>query len=190
MQAGSYWTRPLSAEAVALIAGARLGSYEVLAAIGAGGMGEVYRAHELVEGPTLAEVIVELQTVDVKSSGPTFEAGPPKDIFDSPYVALPHNTAAAASPSHTYAVSADGQRFLIPHPPSGDTANVTMPIAVVVNWAAGLRKEKGRKHSPRSSRGRRDHRRVVSRRITRRSSFAISPLRSVRRSSTRSCSAT
>jgi Tol biopolymer transport system component len=38
------------------------------------------------------------------------------------------------------AVSADGQRFLIPHSASSDTTNVTMAIAVVVNWAAGLKK--------------------------------------------------
>jgi serine/threonine protein kinase len=31
---------------MALAAGTRLGSYEVVAQIGAGGMGEVYRAHD------------------------------------------------------------------------------------------------------------------------------------------------
>ena len=74
--------------------------------------------------------------VDIKSSGSTFEAGTPKELFDSPYFAL----SQAPFIFHTYAVSADGQRFLIPHSASSDTANLTMPIAVVVNWAAGLRK--------------------------------------------------
>ncbi len=82
-----------------------------------------------------------MMAVDVRSSGSTFEAGTPKELFDSPYVNLMHTgTAPGAGGYHTYAVSADGQRFLIPHPPSSDAANVTMPIAVVVNWAAGLKK--------------------------------------------------
>jgi Tol biopolymer transport system component len=79
--------------------------------------------------------------VDVRSSGSTFEAGTPRELFDSPYINFPHSGASiGAGPYHTFAVSADGQRFLIPHPPSSDTANLTMPIAVVENWAAGLGK--------------------------------------------------
>jgi Tol biopolymer transport system component len=73
--------------------------------------------------------------VDVRSSGASFEPGPPKDLFDSPYINLSHT-----GPYHTFAVSADGQRFLIPHPPSNDAASVTMPIVVVENWAAGIAK--------------------------------------------------
>jgi hypothetical protein len=79
--------------------------------------------------------------VDIKSSGSTFEAGTPKELFDSPFIGLPHIGILPGSAAyHAFAVSADGQRFLIPHPPSSDTANVTMPIAVVENWAAGFRK--------------------------------------------------
>jgi Tol biopolymer transport system component len=78
----------------------------------------------------------KMMAVDIKPSGSTLEAGTPKELFDSPYINLAH----PGGPYHTYAVSADGQRFLIPHPPSGDTGNLTMPIAVVMNWAAGLKK--------------------------------------------------
>ena len=39
---------------MALAAGTKLGSYEVVAAIGAGGMGEVYRAHDTKLGRDVA----------------------------------------------------------------------------------------------------------------------------------------
>jgi eukaryotic-like serine/threonine-protein kinase len=77
----------------------------------------------------------KMMAVDLKSSGSTFEPGTPKELFDSPYFALPHATGTGGT-FHTHAVSADGRRFLIPHSTSSDTANVTTPIAVVVNWAA------------------------------------------------------
>ena len=79
--------------------------------------------------------------VDVKSSGSTFEAGTPRELFDSPYQGFSH-IVTGTGVYHTYAVSADGQRFLIPHPLSTDAANLTMPIAVVENWAAGLKRGK------------------------------------------------
>jgi serine/threonine protein kinase len=83
----------------------------------------------------------KVTAVDVRSSGSTFEAGSPRDLFDSPYVNLTHtSTGFGAGPYHTFVVSADGQRFLIPHPPSSDATGLTMPIAVVENWAAGLGK--------------------------------------------------
>ena len=80
----------------------------------------------------------KMMAVDVRSNGSTFEAGAPRDLFDSPYVNLPH--PAGRRRYHTFAVSADGQRFLIPHPPSSDAANLTMPIAVVENWTAAVKK--------------------------------------------------
>ena len=83
----------------------------------------------------------KMMAVDVRSSGSTFEAGAPRELFDSPYINLAHTgTGPGAGPYHTFAVSANGQRFLIPHPPSSDAATLTMPIAVVENWAAGLGK--------------------------------------------------
>jgi serine/threonine protein kinase len=78
----------------------------------------------------------KMMAVSVKPNGTTFEAGAPTPLFDSPYLNLQHT----GSPYHTYAVSPDGQRFLIPHPISGNTNNATMPIAVVINWAEGLKK--------------------------------------------------
>jgi hypothetical protein len=90
-----------------------------------------FEREALVEGATLADLVAGV----AGSKGPGLHTDVGR-VFDSPYVALSHGTGIF----HTYAVSADGQRFLIPHSPSSDTANRTMPIAVVVNWAAGLKK--------------------------------------------------
>jgi hypothetical protein len=79
--------------------------------------------------------------VDVNTRGATFKYRTPKELFDSPYVNVPHGGGprGLAGPYHTYAVSADGQRFLIPHPIlSGDSASLTQPIVIVMNWAAGI----------------------------------------------------
>ncbi len=76
----------------------------------------------------------KIMAVDVKSSASTFEAGTPKELFDSAYINLGH-----VANYQTYAVSADGQRFLIPRPFNVSEATAA-PIAVVLNWAAALKK--------------------------------------------------
>ena len=78
--------------------------------------------------------MAQLMAVDVHSSGSTFEAGPPKELFDSGYINLTH-----VANYHTYAVSVDGQQFLIPRP-SHVTEATAARIAVVLNWAAALKK--------------------------------------------------
>jgi hypothetical protein len=81
----------------------------------------------------------KMMAVDITSAGTTFEAGTPKELFDSPFIGIQHIGILPGSAAyHAFAVSADGQRFLIPHPPSGSTTGLT-PIAVVENWAAGLK---------------------------------------------------
>jgi serine/threonine protein kinase len=93
--------------------GTHLGAYEIIAALGKGGMGEVYRA------------------VDVKASPAGFEVNAPKALFDAPLdVASPLNT-------NRYDVSADGQRFLINAPSENTSAGY---LTVVVNWLADQRK--------------------------------------------------
>jgi len=77
----------------------------------------------------------KLMAVDVRSGGSAFEAGTPRPLFDSGYVDL----AEGGRNYHTYAVSADGQRFLIPRAAATVTQYASPPIAVVLNWAEGIR---------------------------------------------------
>jgi eukaryotic-like serine/threonine-protein kinase len=76
----------------------------------------------------------KVMAVDVKPTGTTFEAGAPKELFDSAIVGLPHN-----GPTCPYAVSPDGQRFLIPQAP-GSEVQSTAPVVVVINWTAALQR--------------------------------------------------
>jgi hypothetical protein len=69
-----------------------------------------------------------LMAVDVVS-GPTLETGVPKALF------RPRVPGDVMTPRNHYAVSTDGQRFLI------DTADLDAPpsIVVVINWSTPLK---------------------------------------------------
>jgi len=76
----------------------------------------------------------KMMAVDIKSSATTLEASTPKPLFDTGYVNLP-----SGGNYHTFAVSRDGQRFLIPRPVSNTSDDSSSPIVVVTNWTAGIR---------------------------------------------------
>jgi Tol biopolymer transport system component len=81
---------------------------------------------------TLGKII----SVKVSPAGATFEYGDATELFDSGFLNFAH-----PSPYHTFAVSGDGQRFLIPRPESiGTSDSAPAPITVVLNWTAGLKK--------------------------------------------------
>ena len=80
----------------------------------------------------------KIVSVGINATGATLESSVPRPLFESGYV---NSGFGHTGPWTTYAVSADGQRFLIPRPESnltGELANT--PITVVLNWAAGLQK--------------------------------------------------
>jgi eukaryotic-like serine/threonine-protein kinase len=72
----------------------------------------------------------KLMSVKVNPSGSTFEYGDPVALFDSGYINFAHGLNY-----HTYAVSPDGQRFLIPRPEGATNTAQSTPITVVMNWA-------------------------------------------------------
>ena len=78
----------------------------------------------------------KIVSVGINATGSKFEYSAPRPLFDSGYL----NSGFGHTGSwNTFAVSADGQRFLIPRPESGP-ALANTPITVVLNWTAGLKK--------------------------------------------------
>jgi Tol biopolymer transport system component/predicted Ser/Thr protein kinase len=75
----------------------------------------------------------KLMAAEVKASGPNFDHSAPQVLFDS------HADDLAANPTMwSYAVSADGKRFLISVTPGA--AAEAPPLTVVVNWLAAVKK--------------------------------------------------
>jgi hypothetical protein len=79
----------------------------------------------------------KLVAVETRSSGATFEAGVARELFEERFGSF---TSGGGHPYSNYAVSADGQRFLVARPVAREADNGPTPIAVVVNWTEGLRK--------------------------------------------------
>ena len=77
----------------------------------------------------------KLMAIPVTASGTTFQADAPKALFESRYIGIGHTPGY-----HDFAVSPDGQRFLIPVPSASlNISSVTPPIDVIVNWTTLLR---------------------------------------------------
>jgi hypothetical protein len=77
----------------------------------------------------------KLMAVEIKAIGSRIQTTAPKPLFDfKTNGALPHSFVY-----HTYAVSADGQRFLIPRPPSGSVEETAYPLVVILNWLQELK---------------------------------------------------
>jgi serine/threonine protein kinase len=77
----------------------------------------------------------KLLSVGVNAVGAMPEFEVPKPLFDSGYVNISHGV------HHKYAVSPDGQRFIIPRAESKVSGESKQPtITVVLNWNAGNKK--------------------------------------------------
>jgi eukaryotic-like serine/threonine-protein kinase len=72
----------------------------------------------------------KLMAAEIRTSGRDFEASIPKELFEPP-----ESARSAGFP--TFAVSPDGQRFLLPEQVESEAA---MPITLLLNWTAGIQK--------------------------------------------------
>jgi Tol biopolymer transport system component/predicted Ser/Thr protein kinase len=81
----------------------------------------------------------KIMASSVKVSGSSLESTAPVPLFDSLY----NNSAVRGHTGNwnTFAVSRDGNRFLIPRPESGVQPGAIVPISVVLNWASELKKQ-------------------------------------------------
>jgi Tol biopolymer transport system component len=78
----------------------------------------------------------KLVAVEIKTASATLGTASPKILFDfNTNGALPHSFVY-----HTYSVSADGQRFLIPRPTASSPEEIASPLVVILNWTAALAK--------------------------------------------------
>jgi hypothetical protein len=76
----------------------------------------------------------KMYSVKVDTSGSTFNFGTPTELFDYGDIPINHT-----GPYFNYAISPDGQRFLIPHEFSADEI-ATTSITGIFNWTAALKR--------------------------------------------------
>ena len=71
---------------------------------------------------------------EIRVTGASIDPVTSRELFDSGYIDVIH----LGGQYHPYAVSSDGERFLIPRPENAPDNTAPAPINVVVNWTATL----------------------------------------------------
>jgi eukaryotic-like serine/threonine-protein kinase len=124
---------------MALATGARFGPYEIVGALGAGGMGEVYRAHDSRLGRDVAIKILPAAVAADPEWRQRFEREARAiSALSHPNICHVYDVGQQDGTDFLvmeYDVSPDGQRFLVNSLPREDSA---APLTILANWAAEL----------------------------------------------------
>ena len=132
---------------MALAAGARLGPYEILAAIGAGGMGEVYRARDARLGREIAiKVLPESATSDPERRARFEREAKAVAALNHPNIVTIHAVEEADGVPFFTMEYVDGRTLTQVIPPRGLPLDELLRIAIPVTDAIGAAHQHGILH--------------------------------------------
>jgi serine/threonine protein kinase len=130
---------------MALFSGTKLGPYEILAPIGAGGMGEVYRAKDTRLDRTVAiKVLPSHLSADPERKQRFEREARTISSLNHPHICTLHDIGHQDGIDYlvmeylegeSLAHPSDGQKFLV----DISTETASLPITVVTNWTSLLK---------------------------------------------------
>ena len=154
---------PYNQTLLSLSPGNRLGPYEIVSPLGAGGMGEVYRAHDQRLGRDVAIKVMTTGVVDADRQARFEQEARATAALNHPNIVSVYDVGqheasvtvvngelkvgtpqrlfhlpTPSQPGHSYVPTADGSKFLV----IVDTTPAPPPVTLMLNWRSLLTAKK------------------------------------------------